>query len=243
MPHPQQPHEVTRSSLPPLLQPPPTLAPSGGGGIVAGVKTTLTILFALCVLGCGNMEEAEKSDENSSAGLKRSPFRTVTLYDFNETREWAEKGNADQQTRLGEMYEKGKGVAKDSKEAIKWFQKAADQGNADAQFNLGVMYRVGKGVEKDSKEAVKWFEKAADQMHANAQSTLGYMYRDGKGVEKDSKEAVKWFSIYAANDPNTEIQIGRFSKAAVSAKMTPEQIAKAQELSAEMIKKNPKLLK
>ena len=59
------------------------------------------------------------------------------------------------------MYDTGKGVLKDDKEAVKWYRKAAEQGDAKAQNNLGVKYGNGLGVLKDYKEAVKWYRKAA----------------------------------------------------------------------------------
>jgi len=37
------------------------------------------------------------------------------------------------------MYDKGKGVPQDYKQAVEWYRKAADQGDARAQLNLGVM--------------------------------------------------------------------------------------------------------
>jgi TPR repeat protein len=84
-------------------------------------------------------------------------------------REWtplAKQGNANAQTGLGMMYQKGHGVPQDYKTAVKWFRLAAKQGHAKAQNNLGVMYRRGDGVPQDYKTAVKWFRLAADQGHA-----------------------------------------------------------------------------
>jgi TPR repeat protein len=49
------------------------------------------------------------------------------------------------------MYANGKGVSKDDKQAVYWYQKAAAQENTGAQYNLGVMYTNGKGVSKDAK--------------------------------------------------------------------------------------------
>ena len=51
-------------------------------------------------------------------------------------REWrplAEQGDADAQARLGLMYDRGFGVAKNHTEAVKWYTCAAEQGKADAQ--------------------------------------------------------------------------------------------------------------
>ena len=48
----------------------------------------------------------------------------------------AEQGNADAQSNLGLMYESGRGVPQDYKEAIKWYRLAADQGFARAQITF-----------------------------------------------------------------------------------------------------------
>jgi TPR repeat protein len=37
----------------------------------------------------------------------------------------------------------GKGVLKNDKQAVYWYQKAAEQGLAEAQYNLGAMYANG----------------------------------------------------------------------------------------------------
>jgi TPR repeat protein len=46
----------------------------------------------------------------------------------------------DTKTQLAVKYTFGKGVLKDYKQAVYWYQKAADQGDAKAQSNLGTMY-------------------------------------------------------------------------------------------------------
>ncbi|MCX7835590.1 MAG: serine/threonine-protein kinase, partial [bacterium] len=105
----------------------------------------------------------------------------------------AENGDADAQIQLGKLYEEGKDVQQNYKEAVKWYRKAAEQGNADAQNELGWMYSEGRGVPQDDAEAVKWYRKAAEQGHATAQYNLGWMYEQGRGVSQDNKEAVKWY--------------------------------------------------
>lgn len=52
----------------------------------------------------------------------------------------AESGHAESQHYLGVIYEKGIGVAKDPKAAIKWYLKAAQQGNKDARTQLDRVY-------------------------------------------------------------------------------------------------------
>ena len=50
------------------------------------------------------------------------------------------------------MYQTGKNVTQDYKEAVKWYRMAAEQGDAQAQNSLGVMYANGEGVIQDYKE-------------------------------------------------------------------------------------------
>ena len=69
---------------------------------------------------------------------------------------------------VGYFFEKGKGVSKDEKEALKWYTKAAEQGDAYSQWRLGYFFEEGKGVPKDEKEALKWYTKAAEQGHAES---------------------------------------------------------------------------
>jgi hypothetical protein len=52
----------------------------------------------------------------------------------------ASAGDAAAQLELGFMYDAGKGVAKDAKEAEKWYRKAAEQGDASTQAFLGTVY-------------------------------------------------------------------------------------------------------
>jgi hypothetical protein len=103
------------------------------------------------------------------------------------------------------MYENGKGVSQDSKQAVKWYRKAADQSNAVAQQSLGWMYDQGKGVSQDDKQAVKWYRKAANQGKMGAQYNLGWMYNNGRGVSKDTELALKWYQK-AANQGHVDAQ-------------------------------------
>jgi uncharacterized protein len=115
----------------------------------------------------------------------------------------------------------------------------AEAGDAFAQFNLGNMYGYGEEVEQDLKEMVKWFQKAANQGFSGAQFNLGGMYWMGNGVEQNFVIAYAWWNIAATNGhQDAKKDLPQFAK-----EMTPAQIAEAEELVEEMVKKNPKLLK
>ena len=84
----------------------------------------------------------------------------------------AEAGDAEAQYNLGVSYYGGKGVAKDYKEAVKWYRKA---GTSSTEYKLGLCYENGNGVTKDEKEAVKWYTKAAEQNYEDAKKALERM--------------------------------------------------------------------
>ena len=72
----------------------------------------------------------------------------------------ADAGDAEAQTVVGEIYEKGLGPTPDYARAADWYRKAADQGHARAQFNLGTLYEQGLGVEKDPLQALNLYRAA-----------------------------------------------------------------------------------
>ena len=155
---------------------------------------------------------------------------------FEETKAKAEKGDAKAQGLLA--WEYAYGEKKDPVLAFEWAKKAAEQGDSKGEFILGRSFHRGLGTEQDSKEAVKWYRKAAEQGLAGAQYNLGVMYGSGDGVLQDYVNSYAWTDIAGANGHD----IKKFKSEFLKKKMTPEQIAKAQELSKEMIKKNPKLI-
>ena len=168
-----------------------------------------------------------KNCVSSSLNIEKAPNKTTDK--TVETIKTKDSVSADFQAGL-DAYEAG-----DYETASKIYRAAAEQGHAKAQNNLGRMYELNK-VAQDFKEAAKWYHLAAIQGDVEAQSHLGYMYIYGKGVTKNLIIAYMWLSI-AANDGNKK---GRQYKYFVENKMTVEQIAKAEQLARECIKKNYK---
>ena len=116
---------------------------------------------------------------NSSYLTPRRPVRTTTAecsirggefvaYDradlASALRIWmeaAQTGDVEAQTHVGEIYERGLGVAPDYAAAASWYQKAADQGYARALFNLGTLYEQGLGVAQDQLKALNLYRQAS----------------------------------------------------------------------------------
>ena len=117
--------------------------------------------------------------------------------------------DAEEQWRLGLVYSLGEGVARDFKEAVKWYRLSADQDDSTGQWRLGFMYEYGKGVDEDQEEAVKWYRLSADQDDSTGQWRLGFMYEYGKGVDEDQEEAVKWYRLSAKQgNPTGQWRLG-----------------------------------
>ena len=124
-------------------------------------------------------------------------------------------GDSSAQLLFGDRFANGDGVAKDLKEALRWYRLAAEQGNTKAQTNLGLIYSLGTFIEdpklppppptttsfrpvaQDFKEALIWYRLAAEQGYAPAQSNLAEMYSCGQGVPQNDKESLKWYRAAA----------------------------------------------
>jgi TPR repeat protein len=125
------------------------------------------------------------------------------------------------------MYDIGKGVLQDAKEAVKWYRLSADQGYVNAQFNLGLIYANGRGVLKDDKEAVKWYRLAADQGHASAQYNLGVNYYYGEGVLTNYIVSYSWMSLARYNGSSITEKAFKL----LADKMSNSDVSQAQALS------------
>jgi hypothetical protein len=72
----------------------------------------------------------------------------------------AASGDATALFALGDMYERGDGVAHDMAMAAAYMQIAAQHGSPAAQYRLGLVQAVGLGVEANVTESYKWLSLA-----------------------------------------------------------------------------------
>jgi len=111
---------------------------------------------------------------------------------------------------------------------LKWLRKAAEQDHTNAQTMLGMAYDEGIGeLSQDYKEAAKWYKKAAAQESAEAQLRISLLFAQGKGVIKDYVQAHMWVNLAASNGRKDAPELRNIYEK----KMTPQQIAKAQEMA------------
>jgi hypothetical protein len=154
---------------------------------------------------------------------------------FEKDRRLAEQGDADAQVRIGREYGRyySRVVAKDYKEALKWYKLSAAQGNAEAQYELGGIYQQGYGVVlQDYKEAIRWYKLSAEQGYGPAQNGLGNIFK----ILQEYTKSHKWYNIAGANGFKDALN----SRDMVEEEMTPTQIIKAQKLAKEWMEKRRK---
>ncbi|MCB1755031.1 MAG: SEL1-like repeat protein, partial [Gammaproteobacteria bacterium] len=100
----------------------------------------------------------------------------------------AQQGDAEAQTYVGEIYEKGLGIEADYTIAAKFYRMAAEQGHSRAQINLGYLYEGGLGVERDLTTAMNWYRQASGLTDGDLEfvSSIEAANRQAQAIETES---------------------------------------------------------
>ena len=131
----------------------------------------------------------EKKGTENPPDSAENPNKALT-----RMRREAEKGDAEAQFRLGEVYKKGKIVARDYTEAFKWFERAAEQKYDPAQLALAICYCDGTGVNRDRKKGMTLLSQLSENGMGEATKSLAFRYLIGdRGKGKDVKKAEELF--------------------------------------------------
>lgn len=125
----------------------------------------------------------------------------------------AEGGHPVAQWKLGRMYAKGDGVARDDLRAYEYFSKIANAHAEDSPFApqasivanafvaLGRYFTSGipnSQVTPDPERAREMFSYAASYFgNAEAQYNLARIYLDGTGTQRDVKSGIRWLGLAA----------------------------------------------
>lgn len=151
------------------------------------MKSIRRVLFVALLAVTSSIANAELI---SNIPLDSSRYE---LMDLATLTHYANNNNTQAQFFLAKRLQKGQNVARDSKNALYWYTRAANQGIAPAQLNLGIMYLRGEGVKADQAKARVWLEKAAHLGDNRASFALAIL------DEKDKKlvDAYKWYDLSA----------------------------------------------
>ena len=105
----------------------------------------------------------------------------------------AQKGNTAAMVLLGECYETGAGVALDSAQALKWFQRAAEQGDGEGWLRVSLYYLRGTLLPADTARYLAIRQEWADKGLPNGLAALGTAYLYGYGVKVDTARAIELY--------------------------------------------------
>ncbi|MEM9184414.1 MAG: SEL1-like repeat protein [Pseudomonadota bacterium] len=108
-------------------------------------------------------------------------------------RRGAEQGGGASQARLGEMYYRGEGLAKDREEAIRWLTAAAEQGVVRAMADLGGALQDREADDTQRRQALSWIEAAAEAGDILSQYRWGVALLGGQRLDQDPQQAAMWF--------------------------------------------------
>ncbi|HIE78227.1 MAG TPA: sel1 repeat family protein [Candidatus Thioglobus sp.] len=71
-------------------------------------------------------------------------------------------GDSDAQYALADVFQKGRGVDKNTVHAFFWYKRSAQQGHVAAQFNVWYSYLTGEGVETNLEKSDAWYRVASN---------------------------------------------------------------------------------
>lgn len=186
------------------------------------MKSTFVILAAAMGLATTSFAQEANSDSinkviaNAKQGDANAQNQVGAWYyagthvkqDYDQAYEWwkmaALQGHVGGIGNLGLCYQFGRGVEKDSVDAMRLYMKSIKEGNKQLLEERSVRannksafdgvlvaqcYQKGNGVEKDMAKAIDYFAKAAALNSVDAQRELALCYVNNKETPK----AVPWF--------------------------------------------------
>lgn len=161
------------------------------------------LVCLLLLFGSAQLYAQTNSQTDRGIELFRSERYDEALTCFQTA---AKAGDAEAQTRLGDMYLEGIGVEKNIQIAINMYNKAITQNYPKAMRYLGDMYRDGNGVDKDPGKAFVLYKKAADLNDSHGLLRVSQCYYSGIGVVIDSVKSFEYclLSAEAGNEYSYE---------------------------------------
>ena len=201
--------------------------PQGSASNPAAAPVPAGLLLPAGTVGPVALREAAASGDPAAQYVVA--LRYLKSDNAAEAVRWLERsasaGLPPAQYRLGAMYERGQGVAKDFGRARSWYQSAAEKGNVKAMHNLAVTASARDDGSADYALAAKWYGEAASYGLADSQFNLGILAEHGLGQERNAVAAYKWFSLAAkAGDKEATKRL-----ALIKAKLDAASLAAAEE--------------
>ena len=147
------------------------------------------MLAAACLLPVAATPAAATVKAGIEAWQKGEPAKAIAIW-----RALAAKGDSDAAFNLGQAYRLGRGVAADTGQAKKWFERAARVGHLDAQVSLGLLL-FDSGSRR---EGLTWLSRAAERGEARALLVVGTALFNGDDLPQDPVKGYAYVSRAAA---------------------------------------------
>jgi len=188
--------------------------------------------------GAAQAAAAQEEDPAKPAAPKKIAYDKLPLAQL------VQRTKADDlkaQFELGARLNYGRGMPKNTKEALRWLRRAAQNGQQDAQRLLALKFYHGYDVSPDQVEALKWTQRLAEAGDVPAQLTLANMYASGEGTERNLVRAYMWYDIAsaAAGIEGSPEEVEKAAQSAAEQRdkvadlLLPEQEVEAQQLSGD----------
>jgi TPR repeat protein len=147
----------------------------------------------------------------------------------------AAAGDSGAAFQLAVEYFDAKIVERDVAKALSYLKQAAKDGDARALAELATYYDYGTGVPEDREKAAQLYLRAARLGVPAAMFNVASMLENGEGLPQDKVEAYKF---YVLSGDQGFFPFSSKALAKLSTQMTPEELAKGQELADRFVPGN-----
>lgn len=178
------------------------------------LRVPLFVGLLVCIIACSEYRQARSAYEAGDYVKAFQIFKALS-----------EAGDNQAQYDLSLMYLQGIGTSKNIEQGWVWMNRAAEKGNIQAMLELGVRYQKSPNLENSEAMAFQWFEKAAMAGSAAGQYNLAHLYEEGNQTPVDLVKAYVWMSL--SNKSGNPI--AQSEAKTIKAKLSPEELAKANE--------------
>jgi hypothetical protein len=144
-------------------------------------------------------DNLEKMDSEFVASLLREKKKGAGSL-VGVMKEYAYKGSPAAQVAIGALMLEGKGIEKNTHEAVFWLKRACIGKNPNAGLLLSNVYANGLGVRESLIKARQYMQASADLGVSRAQYHYAMMLLDQEWGPVDEEEALRYMKIAAHND-------------------------------------------
>jgi TPR repeat protein len=152
----------------------------------------------------------------------------------------ADRGEPGAQAALGQVLLEGRSTAADPARAVGLLERAALAGSADAAQLLAELCSKSEKIPRDDTRAFAFTLQAARGGSLLAMFNVGALYANGRGTARDYTASLQWLIVakhYKFDQGGAEQRIR-----AQLAKITPAQIAVAEQRAAETVREIDRVL-